>query len=354
MEKIQVGIIGIGAIAQTAHLPALASLNHVKIQAVADVNEERAKQVAEAFSIPSYYKDGYEMIEKEPLDGVIICTSNHTHIPLAKECVKKGIHILIEKPIGIQVNETKDMLKLASNHNVKTMVGMTHRFRRDVQIAKEFIENGSLGQLYYAKARLLRRRGTPSGWFTNRSLSGGGAMMDIGVHALDLAWWLIGCPNPKTISAQTVAGLANYKTRFVSSWQSKESSLQKVFNVEDFASAFIRFDHNLVLNIEVSWAVNGPQDEKIQVEIYGSKGGIRLSPLTIYTEERNIFTEVQPKYEENDWFLDELKHFIECIRNNEPPISDGYQGLSVLQMIQAIYESSRLKKEVEIEEIYKG
>ncbi|MEW4284719.1 Gfo/Idh/MocA family protein [Priestia koreensis] len=345
MTTTRVGVIGAGSIAADAHIPFLLNIPHVTIAAIADLQRKRAEEVAAQFNIPSFYRDAVEMLEKEKLDGVFICTSNHSHIPLALEAAKRGVHVFIEKPIGVSLLEVEHYLQVAKTNHVLTMVGMTHRFRRDVQIAKEFIERGDLGDIYHVNARFLRRRGTPKGWFTQHALSGGGAMMDTGVHVLDLAWYLLGEPKPLSVSASSQKGVGDYKTRYNTSWSSSEKDQSHLFDVEDFTSAYIRFHNKANVNIQVSWAVNGPQDEDIVLELFGTKGGLQLTPLTLFKEENHLFVETRPAYEKNIPFADELQHFISCIRTNEPPLISGMQGLAVLKMIQAIYESSRTSSE---------
>jgi predicted dehydrogenase len=346
--KIKVGIIGIGSIVEEVHLPVLAKRNDIILSAACDVNEKRLKEISNQYSIPKIYTDGIEMIDQEKLDAVVICTPNSVHIPFAEAAAAKGIHIFIEKPIGVNLQEVKDMVKLAEQNRAMVMAGMVYRFRRDVQIAKEYIDSGILGEIYYAKAQLLRRRGTPNGWFTNRSFSGGGVMMDIGVHILDAAWWLLGCPRPQRISGQAVQAFGNYETRFLSSWKSSAETEKPVHDVEDFASGWIRFEKGTVLSLETSWALNGKHDEELSIQLYGTKGGLSLPPLAVYREERRILSEIYPQFKGNHPYEEEFHHFFECIRKREKPVADGVQGLQVLEMIQTLYESARQGKELSL------
>lgn len=345
---MKIGIIGLGAISEQVHLNNLQKMNNVTVAAVTDIDLNRAQQIATTYHIDHYFSDVSEMIEQVELDGVIICTPNATHMSIAKLVAAKGIHIFMEKPMGTDVDEVRDYLTFAKEKKVLTMVGMPYRFRRDVQIAKDHIDEEKLGDIYYAKAKLFRRRGTPQGWFTNKSHAGGGALMDIGVHMLDLAWYLLGEPDVQSITGHAVTGLGNYQTKYVSTWESTNKQLneEQIFDVDDFSSAFIRFNNGAVLALEVSWAINGEQDNDIHLELFGDQGGASLAPLTIYEENDGLLSKNKPIFTETDAFLTEMEHFVECIREGQPPLVDGERGYSVLKMLQTIYESSEAQQEI--------
>ncbi|KPL59224.1 Gfo/Idh/MocA family protein [Rossellomorea vietnamensis] len=347
-DPIKIGLVGLGSIAESTHVVNLKSSLHAELTAVVDVDGNRAKAISEKYKVKHYFQKVEDMLEKVELDAVMICTPNSTHIPIAMKCAEKGISVFMEKPIGMGTEEVKAYLQLAEERNVMTMVGMTHRFRRDVQILKAYADKGVFGNLYYVKAKLFRRRGTPKGWFTDKALSGGGAMMDIGVHVLDLAWWLTGSPQVQSISGKTVAGLGNYETKYTSSWESSNRQLNKqnVFDVEDFGAAWIRFKNGVVLSLEIAWAMNGEEDEGMEIELFGDKGGAALSPLTIFTEEEGVLARHHPIYEENIPFKDEIDHFIECVRTGSAPLINGEDGYEVLKLLKGIYHSSEQDQEI--------
>ncbi|WP_175990164.1 Gfo/Idh/MocA family protein [Bacillus sp. Marseille-Q1617] len=347
-NDVNIGLIGIGSIAESSHIPNLKAADGVRLAAVADVDLDRARVISQKHDIPQFFKTADEMFETSQLDAVMICTPNQTHISIAVKAAEKGIHVFMEKPIGTDLKEVKDYLQLAKEKNVLTMVGMPHRFRRDARILKGYATRGTFGDVYYVKAKLFRRRGTPKGWFTNKALAGGGALMDIGVHVLDLAWWLIGKPEARSITGKTITGLGNYETHYVSSWESSNKQLNsgRIFDVDDFGAAWIRFRNGAVLSLETAWAVNGEQDEGIHIEILGNKGGAVLSPLSIFTEEEGLLSKHQPVFEKNEPFKDEIDHFIHCIRTGSPPLIDGEDGYEVLKLLMGIYESSNLGKEI--------
>ncbi len=349
MGRTKIAVIGAGSIAQIGHLPYYRDHPDVDLVAVVDVNLERAQQVAAKFGAPNAYADAKEMFQREKPDAVSICTTNSTHVPLAMLAIEQGADVLVEKPLAIESSEAWRLVEAARASDRICMVGMTHRYRNEADAVKRYVDAGELGDIYYAKAKILRRRGTPTGWFTDKSKSGGGPLMDIGVHVLDLAWWLLGQPTAKRISGQLVQGVGRYDT-VASRWKSADEQNQdnSVFDVEDFASAYIRFENNLVLQLEVSWAVNGPQDDALKVDLFGTKAGISIDPLTFYSERNQIMLESNMTTVKNDPYKDEINHFVDCIARHVQPLSPVEQGARVVEMLQGIVRSSELQREIEL------
>lgn len=343
MKKVRIGVIGVGTIADSAHLPEYARHPQVELTAIGDTNLERAKYIGEKYNIPNVYESGEDLIKSGTVDAISICTYNVSHVPLAKLAVENGIDVLVEKPLGISYAETKELADLISKHDRIGMVGMTHRFRNDARVIKRFVDNGDLGEIYHVRAQILRRRGTPTGWFVDNSCSGGGPLMDIGVHVLDLAWWLAGQPEAELVVGKLATGLGNYQTELIGRWQSSSPHNQdlEIFDVEDFASAFISFANGMSLSLEVSWALNGPQDDALKVDLFGTEAGISLDPLRFYLERHNILLESQLAFDQNNWFADEIDHFITSVQNRTEPIPTIEQGARVVQMLEAIMQSSK-------------
>lgn len=275
---IRVGVIGVGSIAEIAHLPNYRKNDQVVLAAVADFNEQRAQSVANKFGVAAAYTDVEQMLANENIDAVSICTPNTSHVPLALTAIRHGVDVLLEKPLSTDYSEAKALVAEAEKANRICMIGMPHRFRNQARALKHLVDAGELGDIYYVKAKILRRRGTPTGWFTDRSKSGGGSLMDIGVHALDLAWWITGMQKPAKISGQLVQGIGKYNTLMTGRWKSADAANQdnSVFDVEDFSTAYIRFENGMVLSLEVSWALNGPQDDAVKVDAYGTLSLIHI------------------------------------------------------------------------------
>ncbi|WP_075980392.1 Gfo/Idh/MocA family protein [Bacillus massilinigeriensis] len=350
MKKVKIGVIGAGSIAQMGHLPFYQNHPGVELEALVDVNEERAKNIASQYGIKKTFSNAEEMFEQISLDAVSICTTNNTHVPLAKLSLQNGSHVLVEKPLSLTYEEALEVEEIANQQGKICMIGMTHRFRNDTKAMKAFIDAGNLGDIYFTRARILQRRNTPAGWFTNKTLSGGGPLMDIGVHVLDLAWWLTGKEEVASVSGHLVQGIGPYETIMQNRWESAESMSNgnHPFDVEDFASAFIRFENGMVLHLEVSWAMNGPSDDSIKIDIFGTKGGMSLSPLCYYSEENHILSDSKLNVTANNPFEDEIHHFVDAVIHDQKPLVETSDGVYIMKLLNLIADSSHLKRELKL------
>ncbi|TLS51596.1 Gfo/Idh/MocA family oxidoreductase [Paenibacillus antri] len=342
MSKVKVGIVGVGSIAHMCHLPGYRNNPHAEIVAIADTDVERAKRVASEFGNPAVYESAERMYREAGVDAVSICTFNDTHVSLALSALKYGIDVLVEKPMAVSLEEALQLKEAAAASRNVVMVGMSHRYRADAQALQGLAAGGELGEIYYAKAKILRRRGAPLGWFTQRLYSGGGPMMDIGVHALDLAWWMMGAPAPKQVLGKQFRKVAPYDTKYASFYEahSDVNKVGPVYDVEDMGTAFITFDNGAALTIEASWAVNGSQDDALKVELFGTKGGASLDPLTVFKETNRIPVEYALKVPAADLYQAEVDAFVRCVRERERPLCDASQGYEVVKMLEAIRVSS--------------
>lgn len=342
--KVRIGLIGVGNIAQNAHIPAYLKQKDVEIVAVCDLKEERAREVAEKYGIKHVAKDMYELVALEDVDAVSVCTWNNAHAEAVIAAAKAGKHILCEKPMAMTTEQTQEMYKAVKENNVKFMMGFVNRFRADSKVIKEMADAGKFGDIYYARAGWLRRRGTPLGWFTDVSKSGGGPVIDIGVHVIDLTWYFMGRPKPVSISAAVHHKIGDYKTKGVGRWVAFDTD-NLVFNTEDSACGFIRFENGATMSFEVSWAINS-KDTGTYSYIYGDKAGASLSPLAIYDEIENYLVDSEPVVDKQDSFANEIAHFIQYVKGNEEPLTPVEDGIQVQKMLNGIYESARLGKEI--------
>jgi predicted dehydrogenase len=342
--KIRVGLIGAGNIAQNAHIPAYLKQKDVELVAVCDVKEERAKEVAQKYGMKYAVKDFNELVAIDEIDAVSICTWNNFHAPAAIAAAKAGKHILCEKPMSMNPAESEAMLKAARENKVTFMMGFVNRFRSDSKVIKAMAEAGKFGEIYTAKAGWLRRRGTPLGWFTDLSKSGGGPVIDIGVHVIDLTWYFMGKPRPVSVSAAAYSKIGDYKTKGVDRWTAFDTD-NLVFNTEDSACGLIRFENGASMLFEVSWAING-KGTGTYSQIFGSKAGASLDPLMIYGEEEGYLMDSAPVVMEEDAFNNEIRHFLDCVKEGREPISTVQDGLQVQKILNGIYDSARLGKEV--------
>ena len=346
MKTINVGIIGTGGIANGAHLPSLAKLEDVKIVAACDIIEERAKKAAEDYNIPNVFTDYNKMLEMDEIDAVHVCTPNFMHMPPTVAALKAGKHVLVEKPIGRNAAEGQQMLDAAKASKKKLMVAQNVRFNSDSQCLKRFIDAGELGDIYFSRVWALRRRGVPSwGVFTDKEKQGGGPLIDIGVHILDLTLFLMGHPKPISASGQAFTKIGNTPGHVgvFGPWDYEN------YTVEDYAAAFVRLDNGRSLIIESSFAANIAED-KFGSALLGTKGGAETSPLRIFGEAHETIFDTTPLHlPKVNSYEAECRGFYDAIQNDtEVPVT-AEQALNVIKILDAIYKSSDEGKEVIID-----
>lgn len=345
MEKLRIGIIGAGNIAQNAHLPVYKERDDVQVVAIADWNLERAQQAAEKFGIPKAYSCVEDLLAAEQVDAVDICVWNRSHSEVAIAAARAGKHILCEKPMALNVEHALRMKEEVEKAGVLFMMAVPNRYRSDVTLLKDMVDSGKLGEIYYAKTAMVRRRGTPLGWFTDTAKSGGGPVIDIGVHCIDRTWYLMGRPRPTRVSAMTSSRIGNYQTKGVSRWVALDSDVT-AFDTEDSAAGVIHFENGACMLFEVSWALNcKPQD---YTQICGTLAGAELDPLTVYGEDMGYLTDNKLTVQDVNPFAVEIDHFIDCVRTGKAPRSPLEDGLTVQKRLEGIYTSARLGKEVEL------
>lgn len=345
MDKIKVGFIGTGGIAQHQHMPAFAKLANVEILAVCDANESAAKEAAAKFNVPHVFTDYKQMLKLNGLEIVDICTPNYLHAEPAVEAFKAGKHVLVEKPIARNAGEAATMIEAADKAGKKLCVIQNHRFGSAGQCLKRFVDAGDMGEMYFAKVTATRRRGIP-GWgvFTQKDKQGGGPLIDIGVHALDLCLWLMGHPQPIAASGQcyTKFGTREGLVGLFGQWD------PKIYTVEDFAIGLVRFKNGATLVLESSFAANIERDV-FNVQILGTEGGCDLSPIKLFREERQTLVDVTPVFlPQINGHEVEIRLFVESIVNDTEPPVPGEQALMTTKILDAIYESSDKGREVAI------
>lgn len=345
MKTYNVGVIGTGGISN-AHIGGITKLPDVKLYAVCDINEQAAKNAAEKHDVPHIFTDYKKMLEMEELDAVHVCTPNFMHMPPTVDALNAGKHVIVEKPIGRNAEEGKAMVEAAKKSGKKLMVAQSMRFTPGSDVVKRFIDDGALGEIYFGRVWALRRRGIP-GWgvFTNKELQGGGPLIDIGVHVLDLCLYLMGNPKPIAASGKVYTKIGNTPGH-VGVWGSWD---HEKYTVEDYAAGLIRLDNGATIVLESSFAAN-LGDERMNVALMGTRGGADTSPLKIYGEEHGTLIDTTPAHLPNYSSYDvEVAKFYEAIKNDtEVPVT-GEQALNVIKILDAIYKSSDEGKEVTID-----
>lgn len=347
-KKLRVGIIGAGNICTSAHLPAYANLTDiVEVVAIADLVKERAEDAAKKFNIPNVYTTVEELMANCDVDYIDICTYTAQHAPVAIAAAKAGKNILCEKPLAANLAQGLEIEKAVKESGVKFMLAVVTRYGSEQQMFIELRDQGVFGDIYAAKTQYTRRRGTPGGWFTDKELAGGGPVLDIGVHAIDRTWYLMGRPTPVTCSAETSYRIGNWKTKGISRWEPFEKG-RGVFDTEDSATVFFRFEGGKTMYADIAWAQNA--DGVATTQLFGTKAGCTFEPFTIYGEnELGYLQNSTPACPRTNYFETEIAHFVDCVNNDKTPISPIEDAVTIQKMLDAIYRSAEAHKEVSID-----
>lgn len=344
-DKIKVGVVGAGNIANSAHLPSYQSCRNAVPVAICDIDLSRAERAAEAYGIGQVYSSAEEMLQKADIEAVDICTWNNGHAPVCIAAAKAGKHVLCEKPLAMNLSQALEMQKAVEEAGVVFMLAVPSRFSYENMYLRDLYEKGELGEVYYAKTSAVRRRGTPSGWFTDRKTSGGGPVIDIGIHRIDAAWYLMGNPRPVRVSANVFAKIGDYQTKGVGRWMGMPCPDNR-FDCEDSGAGIIHFENGAVMLFEASWALNAPPKE--ETVICGTKAGATLEPFTIYGERNShLSTDNITVFGNDKRFLLEIEHFADCVLNGvketKYPMA---QAVDMQRMLQAIYDSAESGREI--------
>ena len=354
MKKIKIGIIGVGSISKS-HIQAYLKNKNCELYAFCDINEQTLKEKGKLYGITRLYTSKEEMLEKCPeIDAVSVCTWNCAHAECTIASLKAGKHVICEKPMAMNAKEAEEMVKAAKESGKLLMIGFVRRFGNDCKVAKDFIDAGDFGEIYYGKATYLRRAGSPGGWFGDISRSGGGPLIDLGVHVIDLTRYLAGKPKPVSAYGVTYKKLgARDNIKGKKGYSATVKSDKDVFDVEDLASAIIRFDNGFALNIEASFSLNIKKDTGC-IELFGTKAGAKLNPeLEIFTEQNGYLVDTSfdssTALSFDGLFDNEINHFVDCVVNGTECISPAEDGVVIMKILDAVYRSAATGHEVTID-----
>ena len=351
MEKIRIGMIGIGGMCRAAHAPAYRDDPRVEVTAVCDIIEERAVCLKEeCFPAARVYTDYRALLCDPAVDAVDICTPNDLHSEIAVAALNAGKHVFCEKPDAVDVHKALAMKEAAERSGKLLMVMRNNRFTAASRYLKQYIADGRAGEIYCGRCGWQRRRGIPGkgGWFTTKARSGGGPLIDLGVHMIDLAVWLMGDPKPVAVSANTYSKFADNDVSDSENSDFGDKNAEGTFDVEDLAMGMIRFENGAVLQIEFSWASNVKKETKF-VELRGTKAGVKWEDKVaeIYTEENGQLLDAQlPPPRTDNGHLNNLRHFIDVLTKGGEPCYKPQQGVDMIKILCAVYESAETGKEV--------
>ena len=342
-------MIGTGNISHS-HMDGYKQLSDVEIVAACDINQPRVEAYARQYGIRHVFTDYHDMLQMEELDAVSVCTWNSVHAAASIAALKAGKHVLCEKPLAMTVDEAAAMEQAAKESGCILMVGFVMRFEQKAMMLLDWVKAGHFGQIYFAKVSYLRRAGNPGGWFADRKRSGGGPLIDLGVHIIDISHYLMGKPELVTVSGATFNKLGN-RDNLKGVVRYSASDPASVCDVEDMAVAMLRFADGSVMSVETSYSQHISEDS-FSIECFGTRGGFTYEPeLRIFSEMDNYLIDMQPRIAVDDdaaSFRREIAHFIDCVAGQASCISPAADGVAIMQVLCAIYESAQLGREVSL------
>ena len=351
---VNIAIIGVGNIAET-HMAAYRANPEVRVVAFCDINPDRLAYMGKKWGVEKLFTDMNKMFSEVPeIDAVSVCTWNAAHAPCTIAALKAGKHVLCEKPMAMNAKEAEEMAACAKECGKLLMIGFVRRHGNDCKIVREFVSSDYFGEMYYAKATYLRRNGNPGGWFGNKELSGGGPLIDLGVHVIDLVRFVMGNPKPVSVYGATFQKLFDRKDiKAEKGYRSAGAGDHDICNVEDLATALIRFDNGAVLSVEAAFSLNLKKNEG-KIELFGTKGGAKMDPeLELYGEMNGYMTdmrlaETQTALSFDGLFENEINHFVDCVQKGTPCIAPAEDGVMLMKILDGVYESARTNHEVVI------
>ena len=353
---IRIAVIGTGGIAH-AHGDAYKKLgDRVEFVACADLDLAKAQKYAEEYGIPANkaYDNCYDMLKENEIDAVSVTTWNSAHAECTIAALNAGCHVFCEKPMAMNAEEAKAMKEAAEKNGKILMLGFVRRHGNDAKTALNLIKEGYMGDIYYAKASYLRRCGFPGGWFGDKSRSGGGPLIDLGVHVIDLARYIMGNPKPVSAYGATFDKLGARSEIKLSAddWKSTTEAEKPIFNVEDLATAMVRFDNGAVLHVEASFNLN-IKTPTTTVDFFGDKAGLSFTPFELHTVVDNKLADIAIQgdtgFHFSNSFAAEAKNFIDAIEGKAELVANADDGVTLMKILDAIYLSAKTGKSVDIE-----
>lgn len=355
-KVLKVGIIGCGGIANGKHLPSLTKLKQVELVAFCDIELDRAEKAAEQYGSEhaKVYKDYQALLKDDSIDVIHVLTPNSSHAEISIAAMEADKHVMCEKPMAKTTAEAKEMIEVAKRTGKKLTIGYDNRFRPDSQHLHKIASQGELGEIYFAKAHAIRRRAVPTwGVFLDEEKQGGGPLIDIGTHALDLTLWMMNNYKPKSVMGNVYHKLGK-KENAANAWGPWDP---KEFTVEDSAFGFITMENGATITLEASWALNTLDVDEAKCSLSGTEGGADMKDgLRINGEEHgNLYTTNVELGAGGVAYYDgasesqadlEARLWIDNIINDTEPIVKPEQAFVVTQILEAIYESAKTGKAV--------
>lgn len=336
-RKLRIGVVGLGI--GRMHIEGWREHPQAEVVAIADADPKRLAEIGDKFGIVHRHASAATMLEAHQLDAVSICTPNKFHRELTLLALERGCHVLCEKPMAMNATEGREMLEAAQRAGRRLMINFSYRFSAQSRALKAQVDAGVFGEFYFGRSVWHRRRGMPGfgGWFGSKALAGGGPLIDLGVHRLDLALWLMGYPKPTWVMGSAYDPIARAAAK----------QAGKAFDVEDLAAAFIRFDNGASLVLEASWAAHIGEAELMETRLLGTRAGLLQKNLDEgYRFDAQIFTDqhgtpMDLRVHPNTATAPSAMHdFAKAILSDTPHPAGADEGLRVMEILDAIYASA--------------
>lgn len=352
MRKLRIGIAGLGSMS-ARHVDAIKKCNQMELSAICTRSVDNLDRRAKLWNVSKTYLNYEEMFLDPDIDAVVIITPNKYHAPMTIAALNAGKHVFCEKPPAINAAEAKEMMECADRNGKVLMYGFMFRFSRKYNFVKELREKGMFGEIYFTKSGIIRRSGNPGGWFANREMSGGGPLIDLGSHIIDLSVYLMGDYDPVSVFARTfnktenlndIKEYGSYKAVDISNYPN---------DIEEMSFVVINFNNGACLVVETS-NVSHIKDDIMFLEMLGTKGGITVDPkMEVHTSYNNYLMDIIPKIDCTEFDYqkavdEEISHFADCIINNVECQSSVNAGLKLMKIIDAAYKSANTGELVNI------
>lgn len=352
MSKMKIAVIGSGMIAQTAHIPNYLKNDKVEIKYIVDPLLERAQKVAADFNIPNAVADYNVVLADEEVKAVSICTPNDMHAPLSIAFLNAGKHVLCEKPAALNLEQAKEMKAAAERNNRMLNIGVVNRFNTSINLIKDMIDAGELGNVYHVYCSFRSHRSIPGlgGPFTTKAKAGGGVLVDWGVHFLDIIFYCLGDVKVQSVNGAVYSEMAkNMEDYAYQNMWAGPPVYDGVNDVEDFVTGLLRTE-GPTISLNGAWAQNIGESAMF-IELLGDKAGIKLEyggNFKVYSSKGKVLLETTPAYEKADGFYEEMKDFIESASTGVKSRNHIDNAIQITEVMDAIYKSSELKSEIKL------
>lgn len=351
---MKVAVIGCGTIANAAHIPSYMNNPEAEIKYFCDIIPERAEAAVEKYGCGTAITDYHIALNDPEIEAVSVCTPNNMHPTISIDAMRAGKDVLCEKPAARTYAEALEMQKVQHETGRILNIGVVNRFNDSVNLIKKFIDDGKLGEVFYVYVSFRAHRSIPGlgGAFTTKAIAGGGALIDWGVHYLDIVMYCCGDPKPVTVTGEAFCKLGRDMKNYAykSMWAENTKNVDGTYDVDDSVTALIRTE-GPVITVNGAWAQNIGQSETY-IDFMGDKAGIRLqygSDFTVYTAEHGALIEYKPEFKMRDHFQNEIDAFVDCVKTRKKLPSHIDTVIITARMMQAIYDSSAAHQEQKLD-----